>query len=195
MTMLNEHPRQQLQIIITRFGHSICDNPKRCEAMLRDLCPEHKREVNLLVTALKEKIAHDLLNRPALMPLEATLKSLSQRLQDNHGTAEDFADWTVESWALSLAVMQKPLSKQAVKLAADTLPTQIKTVTSSSPQQQRIGKFVVRDGITLDTETDLIWCRFAYGQTWQNGTAKGYAKYVNWESAFDAAKQFNQQGG
>jgi formylglycine-generating enzyme required for sulfatase activity len=111
--MLNDHPRKQLQIIITQIGHSICEEPKRCEAMLRDFCPEHKREVNLLVTALKEKVAHDLLNRPALMPLETTLKNLSQRLQDNHGTAEHFADWAVESWALSLNMLQTPSAKLA----------------------------------------------------------------------------------
>ena len=50
--MLNEYPRQQLQKLITQFGDAVCDDPKRCEAILRDLCPEYRRETNLLVAAL-----------------------------------------------------------------------------------------------------------------------------------------------
>ena len=64
--------------------------------------------------------------------------------------------------------------------------------------QQRIGKFIVQDGIATDTETGLVWLRFEYGKTWLCGTdgiAEGYAKEVSWHAAFDAAKQFNQQSG
>ena len=42
---MTDHPRQQLHYIITHYGRSICDEPKRCEALLKDLCPQHKREV------------------------------------------------------------------------------------------------------------------------------------------------------
>lgn len=173
MTTLNEHPRQQLQIIIMQFGHLICDDPKLCEAMLRFLCPEHKREVNLLVTALKEKVAHDLLNRSAFMPLEVTIKNLSQRLQNNHGTAKPFADWAVESWALSLKGIQKPVQKQSI---------------------QRIGKFIVQEGTAYDTTTGLMWLRFAHGQRWQHGTVKGQLKLVDKNEALKVAEHFNILG-
>ncbi len=56
-------------------------------------------------------------------------------------------------------------------------------------------KFIVQNGIATDTETGLIWLRFAYGQTWLNNTAVGKAKEVCWEDAFHNAEQFNQQGG
>ena len=54
---MTDMPRQQLHYIITHYGRSICDEPKRCEALLKDLCPQHKREVNLLVGALREGVA------------------------------------------------------------------------------------------------------------------------------------------
>jgi len=46
---MNDIPRQKLQYIISQFGRVVCDEPKRCEALLRDLCPENRREINLLI--------------------------------------------------------------------------------------------------------------------------------------------------
>ncbi|MDP3009569.1 MAG: DUF1566 domain-containing protein, partial [Methylococcales bacterium] len=51
------------------------------------------------------------------------------------------------------------------------------------------------DGTALDTKTGLTWCRFAHGQTWQNGTVSGDSIKVDWDSAFEVAKLFNRQGG
>ena len=87
-----------------------------------------------------------------------------------------------------------------LKKAAETehqraLTANVSTSTPLLAAQQRIGKFTVQDGIAEDTETGLMWLRFAHGQTWQNGTAVGDAKKVNWNKAFEIAKQFNQQGG
>jgi hypothetical protein len=71
--------------------------------------------------------------------------------------------------------------------------TQTKAI---STQQQRIGKFIVQDGIATDTETGLTWLRFAHGQTWQNNTTMGEAEWTDgWKPAFEVAKQFNTQGG
>lgn len=88
-------------------------------------------------------------------------------------------------------VLKKPVATehQRVLTANVSTPTQLLTA------QQHIGKFSVQDGIAEDTETGLMWLRFTYGQTWQNGTAVGYVKRGNWNMAFEMAKQFNQQGG
>ena len=42
---MTDHPRRQLQNIIQSYGPSICDDPKRFEALLRDLCPDNRREI------------------------------------------------------------------------------------------------------------------------------------------------------
>jgi hypothetical protein len=75
------------------------------------------------------------------------------------------------------------------------LTTNVFTPTPLLAAQQHIGKFTVQDGIAEDTETGLMWLRFTYGQTWQNGTAVGDVKRSNWNMAFEMARQFNQQGG
>lgn len=53
--------------------------------------------------------------------------------------------------------------------------------TNQTSTSQRIGKFIVNDGIARDTKTGLTWMRFAYGQTWKNGTAKGDLLEFPWE--------------
>ena len=36
--------RQKLQTLISQFGVAVCNDVKRCEALLKDLCPQNKRE-------------------------------------------------------------------------------------------------------------------------------------------------------
>jgi len=96
---MSDFIRQQLQYIITQYGRAICDDHRRCEALLRDLCPENKREVNVLVIALKSKVAEDLMKITDAMPKEIMLSRLFKRLEDDYGLAEKISRWAVETWA------------------------------------------------------------------------------------------------
>ncbi len=114
---MNDIPRQKLQYIISQYGRSVCDEPRRCEALLRDLCPEFKREINILIGALREKIPADLLSTSDTMPKQILLARLKKRLYDNLGIAEEFAGWAVESWASVLGTIPetKPVKKKITK--------------------------------------------------------------------------------
>lgn len=106
--MLNQEPRHQLNKLIAQFGHAVCDDPRRCEAILRDLCPEYRRETNLLVAALREQAVADLRHRSSAMPIALQINQLAQRLHDNLGIADYFAVWAIESWAMALGMIQLP---------------------------------------------------------------------------------------
>lgn len=60
---------------------------------------------------------------------------------------------------------------------------------------QIISKFRIKEGLALDTETGLMWLRFAHGQIWQNNTTEEDGTGVKWETAFEVAKTFNKKGG
>jgi len=51
-----------------RFGQALSEDPCRCEALLRDLCGQHKREITVLIRALKQRVATDLLGASAGLP-------------------------------------------------------------------------------------------------------------------------------
>lgn len=96
--------RSQLQQMITQFGRSVCDEPKRCEALLKDLCPNHKCEVRLLVVALGEGVVKKLVQPSPLISIEQLIAQLVQSLDENWGIASHHAQWAVESWAIVLGV-------------------------------------------------------------------------------------------
>ena len=99
---MNDQPRQVLHDIIQTYGESICDEPSRCEGLLRDMCGEYKREVLLLVNALKQGIAVDLRSRQETISMQIVLPKLVRRLEDNLALTTEAATWAVESWAVAL---------------------------------------------------------------------------------------------
>jgi formylglycine-generating enzyme required for sulfatase activity len=111
---MTDKPRQTLRKIIVQYGTSICEDHRKVEGLLRDYCPEYKREINVLVLALKERVADDLIAQTNKGPIDVVILNLTQRIHDNHAIENDFASWAVESWAIALGVISSPLSKQPV---------------------------------------------------------------------------------
>src|SRR5215208_7258314 len=48
---MNDAPRRTLRELIAKHGPGLCSDARRCEGLLRDLCGEHRREINILVGA------------------------------------------------------------------------------------------------------------------------------------------------
>ncbi len=94
--------RGKLREAVGSFGRSAFQEPRRCEAILRDSCPEAPREVFLLVSALRENVALELESGSATMPESALTAKLTRRLSENLGLSADAARWAVESWRYAL---------------------------------------------------------------------------------------------
>jgi len=94
--------QQKLCEILATQGRSLCEDPQRCEDLLRDLGSEHEREISILIRALREGVAADLIRSQGSVPSELLLGKWTQRLQDNLALPGDVARWAVESWALAL---------------------------------------------------------------------------------------------
>jgi hypothetical protein len=103
---MNNLPRQKLLEIIRRHGREIIDAPGRCEGLMRDNFPAHRREISVLKSALEERIPADLLAASSSrMPRNALLARLAARLHDDVAMEENAARWTVHTWALALGVI------------------------------------------------------------------------------------------
>jgi nitrous oxidase accessory protein NosD len=99
---VNNVVRQTLSEIITKYGPSLIDDPRRCEALLRDHCGQYKREINVLVGALRERVAADLMASSTVLPAGVLRARLERRLRDNLGLSEEASRWAVESWAVAV---------------------------------------------------------------------------------------------
>jgi hypothetical protein len=133
---MNEEPRRTLGELIAnpQYGRSLCDNPQRCEGLLRDFCGQYRKEIAALVGAVKEGIPKELLSSQHSVPKEVALARLTKRLQEDLALAEDAARWSVESWALALGVISSPtpLPKPAPTTPPAPVPTPTPTTTPVS---------------------------------------------------------------
>ena len=105
MGAMNDAPRQTLRELIARHGPGLCSDARRCEGLLRDLCGEHRREINILVGALRERVPLDLLAGRNSAPTGLLLSRLARRLEDQLALTPDASRWAVDSWALALGIV------------------------------------------------------------------------------------------
>lgn len=101
---MNDSVRQTLSEIVSKYGPSLAGDPRRCEALLRDFCGRYKKEIHLLVSALRERVAADLMSPASALPGPLLRARLAGRLQDNLGFSEEASEWAVDSWAIALGV-------------------------------------------------------------------------------------------
>jgi uncharacterized membrane protein YkvA (DUF1232 family) len=101
---MDDFPRQQLGEIIAQYGPTITEDRRRLENLLSDLCGEYRREINVLISALNERVPQELLSAPEQTLLPVLIAQLSRRLQDDLGLTDEAARWAVESWAMALGI-------------------------------------------------------------------------------------------
>src|SRR5712691_2350497 len=149
--VMQDVPRQMLSDIIARYGHAVCEDPARCVGLLKDRCgAQHQvwqREIFVLVSALRERVAADLLAASEGLPTEALLTRLRQRLEDNLGLKAEIARWAVESWALALGKhlpYESPSPSKDITLhQTETTPAPRDTLPKERGQSS-IGNYEIR---------------------------------------------------
>jgi hypothetical protein len=123
---MNDLPRQKLREIIVQHGHALCDDPKRCEAFLRNYCGEYGREIFILISVLKKGVAKDILDSSNI-PVELLLGRLTKQMQNDLGLTEEAARYAIESWAMVLDKMppqqiQQPIIKPPTTISRNQHP-------------------------------------------------------------------------
>jgi hypothetical protein len=101
---MNEQAASTLASLISRYGSSVALDPLRCEALLRDTCPRCRREIFVLVNAVRQQIPADLLSPRHSLPPELFRGFLVKRLQDELAFSDEAARWAVDTWAFALGV-------------------------------------------------------------------------------------------
>jgi hypothetical protein len=103
---MNDLPQEKLNQLLATYSNQLCEEPQRCEALLRDTFPEYPRQVSLLVNALKQGIPPELMASHNKVPLEVTRSRLIRKLVDNLFVQEQAAEWVVNAWSEALGLGQ-----------------------------------------------------------------------------------------
>lgn len=111
---MNDAVADRLREIIHRFGVEVIDDPRRCEALLCDLCGQHRREIQALVAALKLRIPRELVGSTPDVPYAILEPRLVRRLLEDTPLAEGVVRWTVLTWGRALGVA--PVQPVAIPL-------------------------------------------------------------------------------
>src|SRR5215210_3769035 len=133
---MNSVPRQTLRRILAKYGNDLCGDARRCEALLKDLCGEYRREINVLTSAIEERIPLDLLAAVKTMPRDVLFTRLAKRLEDNLGLTKEASVWAVESWAFALNIITEAEIAVNEKKRSEGLPTQPPPKTTQPDAQQ-----------------------------------------------------------
>ena len=134
---MNDLPRQKLAEIIARHGHAVVNDHRRCEALLRDYCSGYRREVAVLVSAMEERVAADILAASVNLPREAVLTKLARRLHADIAMEETAAEWAVNSWALALGFVSS--AELEIIERADGQPVPLKAAAAIAVTESRPG--------------------------------------------------------
>jgi tricorn protease-like protein len=102
---LDESVARTLGEILIKHGQSSLTDARLCENLLKDYCGEYKDEISLLVSAVKERVAIDLLVSQDGLPRNLLRDLLVKRLRKNGSLGDAEARWAVDSWSLALRAL------------------------------------------------------------------------------------------
>jgi hypothetical protein len=101
---MNDEVRTRLGELIATYGPGLADDPRRVEALLRDVAPGGRQETFVLVSALRAQLIPEIRQWHPGLPASALTARLTARLQQELSLRAEEARWAVESWLLALGI-------------------------------------------------------------------------------------------
>ncbi len=134
---MNDLPRQKLCDVLHQYGVPILSDQRRLKALLNDLCGEYKLEINILMGALQEHVAEDLLAAQNTELGQFLAAQLARRLEDNLGLTAEAAQWAIETWAACLGYRLPYQEAASPSTATVDLNTILERWVASAKKQAR----------------------------------------------------------
>ena len=130
MKPFDESVPRTLGEILIKHGRLPLTDPKLCENLLKDYCGACKEEISLLVLAVRERVASDLLLSQNGLDRAMLHTLLVKRLRKGRSLNEGDARWAVESWGVAIRALSRAESKSS---AGDTELAPINKPNPSTP--------------------------------------------------------------
>jgi hypothetical protein len=99
---MNNEVRVILKNLVQEYGDKLSINTQHLELLLRGLCGQYQREVNVLVAAVRATITEQILHLNREEVDKYQFNNMVRKLYESEGIAEEFAKWSVASWCYAL---------------------------------------------------------------------------------------------
>jgi len=138
---MNDVPRRTLHQIVQQYGPEVANDPRRCEALLRDFAPEYRREIFVLTSALEQGIVDDLRAMTGQMTYGVILPRLTAELSEATALSGAAARWAVDAWAEALGIV-------ATGAAAPSTSQTTQQAGAGSPGYRLVHELQTPTGVT-----------------------------------------------
>ncbi len=131
---MGDDVKEKLRELIRTQGKQILHDKNKFTSLMLDLClGTNKREINILATALSEKIPQNLLYCGSKSLTRELKANLSSRLENETGLNTDAANWAVITWAEALGMFtgENPEIKDTEKQGT---PSELKDSVQIQPE-------------------------------------------------------------
>ncbi len=128
--MKNDTVLATLTRLVTQ-DRSLCTDLRRLEGFLRDYAGQHRREINVLVTAAREGVPAELLKVSGSEVPPLVIERLVRQLYDNAGLDQALARWAVAEWAAALG--KTVASGNTISSPSQPVVTQLRLIRHISP--------------------------------------------------------------
>jgi tetratricopeptide (TPR) repeat protein len=131
---MGDDVKEKLRELIRTQGKQILHDKNKFTSLMLDLClGTNRREINILATALSEKIPQDLLYCDSKSLTRELKANLSSRLENETGLNTNAANWAVITWAEALGMLtgENPEIKDTEKQGT---PSELKDSVQIQPE-------------------------------------------------------------
>lgn len=149
-----------LKDLLESQGRGLLGQPDYLNAILKDICPDEPKAIDLMMTALDEEIPIQMLQLGEVQ--EGWQTPFAERLQQNQGLPERYALWITDTWGAALGVI--PMNYEPRNLMAESEEEYRNAVRAvflrwnEMNETQKSEIQTLKNRLRLDShETERIW--------------------------------------
>jgi hypothetical protein len=133
--------RQRLHYIVECYGDEILNDRAKTEDLIRKLCGEDQRRIELLVGALNTGFVPDLIGWRGRGDPSRFLPRVARALEQQLGATPDEALWTAGSWAVALGLLDEASAERLAAMEPPPVPPKApgKAPLLQPPQKSGLG--------------------------------------------------------
>jgi formylglycine-generating enzyme required for sulfatase activity len=148
---VNDLACRQLQGLVSTYGPGILQDPRRCRALLLDLCGDHRLEINLVVAALEEGVAARLAAPAPGVPVQVLLAQQVTMLTRVRGLNPQAAQWAVDAIALVAGVQPaRPTPSAKIDPPSPSVASPAAAVAPGRPKPTGPRALTLAPGVVLE---------------------------------------------